>query len=75
MTAEASKTALQAAARPKEPIVTPIRRAGPFTDAEDYHQNYYKKSPLQYKVYRYRCGRDARIREIWGDEAHAGIVK
>lgn len=73
--AEVSKMALIDAKRLSAAIVTPIRRAGPFTDAEAYHQNYYKRSPLQYKIYRYRCGRDARIQQIWGDEAHAGIVK
>lgn len=73
--AKASKQELIDTKRLAAPIVTPIRRAGPFTAAETYHQDYYEKSPLQYKVYRYRCGRDARIRNLWGDEAHAGIVK
>ncbi len=74
-TAQASKKNLMESQRLAASIVTPIRRAGPFTDAEDYHQNYYTKSALQYKFYRYRCGRDARIRQLWGDEAHAGIDK
>lgn len=73
--AQESKKALVEGNRLSAPIVTPIRRAGPFTDAEGYHQDYYKKSPIQYKIYRYRCGRDARVREVWGDEAHAGIEK
>lgn len=34
--------------------------------AEDYHQDYYKKNPIRYKVYRYRCGRDARLAALWG---------
>ncbi len=42
---------------------------------EDYHQNYYKKNPLRYNFYRYRCGRDARIVELWGKDAHRGIAK
>ncbi len=73
--AENSKKSILDTKRLAAPIVTPIRRAGPFTNAEDYHQDYYKKSPVQYKFYRYRCGRDARVRAIWGDEAHAGIEK
>ena len=38
--------------------------------AEDYHQDYYKKSPLRYKYYRYSCGRDARVKELWGESDH-----
>ncbi|MGI9406017.1 MAG: peptide-methionine (S)-S-oxide reductase MsrA [Hyphomicrobiaceae bacterium] len=68
-----SKKALTEAKRLPAPIVTPIRRAGVFTDAEGYHQDYHTKSPLKYKVYRYRCGRDARVQQVWGEEAHAGI--
>ena len=54
-------------------IVTPVRKAGTFFAAEGYHQNYYKRNPVRYKVYRYGCGRDARIKSLWGNEAHAGI--
>ena len=54
-------------------IVTKVLKAGPFYKAEDYHQNYYKRNPVRYKVYRYRCGRDQRIKSLWGSEAHAGI--
>jgi peptide-methionine (S)-S-oxide reductase len=39
-----------------------------FWPGEDYHQKYYKKNPIRYKYYRYRCGRDARIRELWGEK-------
>ncbi len=73
--AEASKTALDAAGTLKSPIVTPVRTATHWTDAEDYHQDYYKKNPVRYFLYRKGCGRDARIQELWGDEAHAGIDK
>lgn len=55
-------------------IVTPIRDAGAFTDAEGYHQDYYKKNPARYSYYRRGCGRDARIEALWGEEAHDGIV-
>jgi peptide-methionine (S)-S-oxide reductase len=61
--------------RLKQPIVTPIREATPFYPAETYHQDYYKKNPLHYRVYRYGCGRDARLTELWGKDAHRGIEK
>ena len=48
------------------PVVTPILPAAAFFEAEDYHQDYYKKNPLKYKYYRTRCGRDARLKEVWG---------
>ncbi|WP_169568554.1 peptide-methionine (S)-S-oxide reductase MsrA [Sneathiella limimaris] len=73
--AEASKAKLVASEILPNPIVTPIRDAGPWTDAEGYHQDYYKKNPLRYKLYRYNCGRDARIEELWKDQALAGIAK
>ena len=73
--AEDSKRILQATGVLKQPIVTPIKIAGPFYPAEEYHQNYYKKKPIHYKLYRYSCGRDARIKELWGKDAHRGISK
>ena len=72
--AEASKGELQRSGVLKRPIVTPIQAAGPFYPAEDYHQDFYKKSSLRYKIYRYGCGRDARIRKLWGKEAFRGIT-
>ncbi len=71
--AEASKAAVVASGKLKEPVVTPILEATKFTDAEDYHQDYYKKNPVRYSYYRRGCGRDARIEALWGDEAHAGV--
>jgi peptide-methionine (S)-S-oxide reductase len=68
--AEASKAALVKSGPFKQPIVTEIRDAGPFTAAEAYHQDYYKKNPLRYKYYRYACGRDARLEAIWGKATH-----
>ena len=71
--AEASKAEAEKTLGRK--IVTPIRDADAFTDAEDYHQDYYKKNPGRYAYYRRGCGRDARIEALWGAEAHDGIAK
>jgi len=65
----ASKKALEDAKRFAKPIVTEVVAAGPFYPAEDYHQDYYKKNPVQYMTYRSGCGRDRRLKELWGDLA------
>jgi len=50
-------------------IVTEITDAGPFWIAEDYHQDYYRTHPVRYRTYRTGCGRDARLRALWGEAA------
>jgi len=67
--AEESKNALEKSGRFSQPIVTEITAAAKFYVAEDYHQDYYEKNPIQYAIYRYSCGRDRRLKELWG-EAH-----
>lgn len=64
--AEASKAALAASGRFTKPIVVPVEPAREFWVAEEYHQDYYRKNPLQYAYYRWGCGRDARLEELWG---------
>ncbi|MBI5461310.1 MAG: peptide-methionine (S)-S-oxide reductase MsrA [Gammaproteobacteria bacterium] len=50
------------------PVATALRPAAPFYAAEDYHQDYYRKNPVRYKYYRYSCGRDQRLEELWGTQ-------
>lgn len=63
--AEASKQSI--ATRFDQPIATKITEATTFYPAESYHQDYYKKNPVQYKFYRWNCGRDKRLNELWGE--------
>ena len=73
--AVASKQAIGKSGALKGSVVTPILTAKAFYPAEEYHQDYYMKNPLRYRFYRYGCGRDNRVRELWGKEAHRGIEK
>jgi peptide-methionine (S)-S-oxide reductase len=80
--AEAEAAIARAEAALGRPIVTPVLDAGPFWPAEDYHQDYYRSDDLivtrfgprrksvAYDLYRQACGRDARVRAVWGDAAH-----
>lgn len=70
--ADESKAALLKTRPFKGDIVTEITAATEFTSAEEYHQDYYKKNALQYKFYRAGCGRDAKLKQLWGDEAGGG---
>ena len=73
--AEEVKKKLQESEVLKAPIVTPIEYAGPFFPADEYHQDFYRKSPVRYKYYRFNCGRNARLQALWGNDAHKGIAK
>ena len=64
--ADASKAALDRNKPFSAAIVTEITRATEFYPAEDYHQDFYLKNPLRYKYYRSGCGRDARLKQLWG---------
>lgn len=69
--AAASKETI--ASKVDKPIATLVKAAPMFWPAEDYHQDYYEKNPVRYKVYRLGCRRDARVRGLWGESAHRGI--
>jgi peptide-methionine (S)-S-oxide reductase len=66
--AEASKVSLGQSKSFPEGIITEITPAGTFWAGEEYHQNYYINNPIRYKYYRFGCGRDHRLKQLWGDK-------
>jgi peptide-methionine (S)-S-oxide reductase len=64
--AEAAKAQLMKSRPFKGDIVTEVTMASTFYPAEEYHQDYYIKNPVKYKFYRFNCGRDARLKDLWG---------
>ena len=70
--ARASKQQLDRSSYFQQPIVTQVLAATTFYPAEDYHQDYYQLNPLRYKYYRFACGRDKRLKELWGGAATQG---
>ncbi|MBM7663079.1 peptide methionine sulfoxide reductase msrA/msrB [Bacillus mesophilus] len=73
--AVASKKELQESGKFKKPIVTEIIPAGPFYEAEDYHQHYYKKNPIRYKLYRTGSGREKFLKDAWKDSVKDHTLK
>lgn len=71
--AEASKA--QAMKDLGKKIFTPVETAATFYKAEEYHQDYHNKNPLRYKYYRWNCGRNQKVEQLWGDKAYMGIPK
>ncbi|MGD9660598.1 MAG: peptide-methionine (S)-S-oxide reductase MsrA [Porticoccaceae bacterium] len=64
--AQASRAAIAEGALKSQKIITAITPAGTFYAAENYHQDYYQRNPVRYKYYRFRCGRDDRLEDLWG---------
>lgn len=67
--AEVSRQSLEDSGILDQPVAAELIEASEFYPAEDYHQNYYQTHPVRYNVYRYACGRDQRLSEIWGEES------
>ena len=63
----ASRTAIAESGRFDQPVVTEVVAASAFYPAEAYHQDYYQHNPIRYKAYRWNCGRDKRLKQLWGE--------
>ncbi len=72
--AEESKRKLEQSKPFPQPIVTEIVPLGEFTAAEPYHQDFHEKNPIRYQYYRWGCGRDQRLKELWGEAAGKGAA-
>jgi peptide-methionine (S)-S-oxide reductase len=70
LAAEASRQDVQKSRTFDEPVVTEITMADTFYPAEDYHQDYYTRNPVRYNMYRFGCGRDRRLEQLWGKSDH-----
>ena len=66
--AESSKQGIEHSKRFSSPIVTQVVAATEFYQAEEYHQDFYKKNPIRYKYYKFTCGRAQRLASLWGDK-------
>ena len=73
--AETSKARLNESGAYMKKIVTEIIKATKFYEAEDYHQDYYRKCPVQYKTYRSSSGRDRYLEKVWGEEKDSKPLK
>jgi len=71
--AAAQKAKAEAEAQLGVKLATEVAPASEFTEAEDYHQDYYRVNPAKYKYYRFACGRDDRVKEVWGADAYKGV--
>lgn len=71
--ASAAAAVKQAEADLGKKVVTPVKDFTTFGEAEDYHQDYHHKNPVKYKYYRFSCGRDAAVKDLWGDMARKGL--